>query len=140
VQEVYRILKPGGRLFIFSPNRWFPFETHGVRIKSSNRRVPHWVPFIPYIPLRVGKLFFDYWARNYWHRELNAIVTSAGFSVVKKGFIWQTFENISGRRPRAVAAAEPLLRFISNTLEKTPLLKQWGVSQALVCRKPGRDE
>jgi SAM-dependent methyltransferase len=36
LDEVYRILKPGGILFIFSPNRWFPFETHGVFLRIQN--------------------------------------------------------------------------------------------------------
>ena len=28
-RELVRVLKPEGRLVIFVPNRWYPFETHG---------------------------------------------------------------------------------------------------------------
>ncbi|CAG1771590.1 partial demethylmenaquinone methyltransferase / 2-methoxy-6-polyprenyl-1,4-benzoquinol methylase, partial [uncultured bacterium] len=28
-REMVRALKPGGRLIVFVPNRWYPFETHG---------------------------------------------------------------------------------------------------------------
>lgn len=32
-------------------------------------------------------------------------------------------------------ATRPLLRHLSNTLKKWPIVKRFGVSQALVCRK-----
>jgi SAM-dependent methyltransferase len=135
LDEVYRILKPNGFLFISSPNRWFPFETHGVRIRQSGRRVPHWVPFVPYIPLRLGGLVFDYWARNYWQGEIAKMAEVSGFSIVERAFLWLTFEDISGHQPRLIRATKPLLRQISNTLEKLPIIKRFGVSQVLVCRK-----
>ncbi|MGA3283155.1 MAG: class I SAM-dependent methyltransferase [Verrucomicrobiota bacterium] len=135
LKEVYRILKPSGLLFIFSPNRWFPFETHGVRLKRSVRLVPHWIPFIPYIPLRFGSLFFDYWARNYWQKELADMARASGFSIVERSFIWLTFEGISGYQPRFIRAGKPLLRFISDKLERLPIVKKFGLSQVLVCRK-----
>lgn len=56
IEEVYRILKPGGLLFVFSPNRWFPFESHSVQLKWMKREVPRWVPFIPYLPIGLGQL------------------------------------------------------------------------------------
>ncbi len=133
--EVYRILKPGGMLFIFSPNRWFPFETHGVRWRGSERRVPHWIPLIPYVPLRVGKVFFDYWARNYWQRELAAMARSAGFGIVERSFVWLTFEGISGRQPAFIRVTRPVLRGISNLLQRVPIARRFGVSQVLVCEK-----
>jgi ubiquinone/menaquinone biosynthesis C-methylase UbiE len=30
VREMVRVLKPGGRLIVFCPNRGYPFETHGI--------------------------------------------------------------------------------------------------------------
>ena len=135
LDEVYRILKPNGLLFVFSPNRWFPFETHGVRLRQAGPHVPHWVPFIPYFPVRFGKYFFDYWARNYGQGELEQMIRTSGFSVVERNFVWLTFENISGRQPAVIKAAKPFLRIISNTLENLPGIKRFGVSQMLVCRK-----
>lgn len=135
LQEVHRVLKPGGILFIFSPNRWFPFETHCVNLKKSSRQIPHWVPFIPYIPVWFGEKFLFYWGRNYWQKELADLTDQSGFSIVERNFVWQTFENISGTQPRLIRALKPVLRSISNGLEKTPFLKRFGVSQALVCRK-----
>jgi ubiquinone/menaquinone biosynthesis C-methylase UbiE len=135
LREVYRILKPGGMLFVFSPNRWFPFETHGLYLKSSGRRVPHWLPFIPYISLNIGNRFFRYWARNYWQTELRELVSSAGFTIIKAGFLWQTFEGISGRQPRLITVTKPVLRRFASILESLPFLNRFGVSQVLICRK-----
>ncbi len=70
LQESYRVLRDGGTLIVFSPNRLFPFETHGVFARKSNYKIPHYIPFIPYIPLRIGKYFCQYWARNYYPGNL----------------------------------------------------------------------
>jgi len=113
LREVHRVLKPGGKLIVFSPNRWFPFETHGVRLRRTGRRIPPAVPFIPYVPLGVGKLFFDYWARNYWPRELRRLVREAGFTIETLGYIWQTFENISGSQPVWIQKSRPLFRAVA---------------------------
>ena len=45
LREVWRVLRPGGTVIILSPNRLFPFETHGVHLRRSGRRVPPYVPF-----------------------------------------------------------------------------------------------
>ncbi len=135
LREIHRILKVGGRLFIFSPNRWFPFETHGVHLKRSGRRVPHWVPFVPYVPLALGQHVFRYWARNYGQAELRRLVVAAGFAVVQTDFVWQTFEGISGHQPGAVRRLRPLLRGVANAAEKIPFVERFGVSQVLVCAR-----
>lgn len=135
LKEVYRVLKTNGILIIFSPNRWFPFETHGVYLKSGKRKVQPYIPFIPYIPLRIGNHFFEYWARNYWPHELQTLVETAGFHIEERNYLWQTFENISGSQPLLIRRTKPVLRQIANTLEKTPFLRNFGVSQVIVARK-----
>ena len=37
VREMIRLLKPGGRIVLFVPNRGYPFETHGVYWKGKYR-------------------------------------------------------------------------------------------------------
>ncbi len=138
LREVQRILKPGGILILFSPCRLYPFETHGVFLKGSRRRVPHYTPLIPYIPIPLGRQVFDYWARNYWPWELKQVVEAQGFKVTGRSGIWQTFENISGRQPAVIRALRGPLRWLFSVLEKVPLVRAFGASQLIVAVKQPR--
>jgi SAM-dependent methyltransferase len=133
--EMRRVLRPGGRLLVLSPTRLYPFETHGVFWRGTRRRVPHTLPFVPWIPLRIGARVFDYWARNYWPWELRGLVARAGFRVLETGAVWQTFENISGHQPRWMAGLRPLLRGLCGMAERVPGLRAFGVSQLVVAER-----
>lgn len=133
--EIKRVLKPGGILIIFSPNRFYPFETHSVKLKSSNKNLPIYIPGIPYIPLWIGRLLFKYNARNYWPKELKKLVQSSSFTIIKVDYIWQTFENISGVQPKIVTILKNFFRQISNFFENVPIINRFGVSQVIFAQK-----
>lgn len=133
--EIHRVLKTNGVLIIFAPNRLYPFETHGVALKYSQRTIPHYIPFIPYLPLAIGKHFFSYWARNFWPFELRNLIRQSEFKIISTNFIWQTFENISGQQPTWMKQVQIILRFLANLFEKLPLIKMLGASQFIVARK-----
>jgi ubiquinone/menaquinone biosynthesis C-methylase UbiE len=135
LSEVCRVLKDGGRLFVFSPNRRYPFETHGVTLIRTEKRLPHYLPFVPYLPLRIGQRIFSYWARNYWPAELRDLVTRAGLTIEATDYVWQTFEGISCDQPPLIASLSVALRKASNLLERTPVIRSLGVSQVIVARK-----
>lgn len=139
LREMRRVLRPGGTLFVFSPNRLYPFETHGVYPGDSDRLLPISTPFVPYVPIQLGKRFWRYWARNYWPSELRALVAGAGFDIVHAGYVWQTFENISGQQPRLLTRVKPILRRAAAVGERVAGLRAVGaVSQFIVAVKPGR--
>ncbi len=135
LSEVRRVLRDDGRLIILSPNRLYPFETHGVYIGDSDRLLPPYVPLIPYVPLPLGRRWFRYWARNYWPWQLRRLVREAGFEIVRTEYLWQTFENISGTQPALVRSLRPLLRRIVGISEKVPGIRAFGVSQVIVASK-----
>jgi SAM-dependent methyltransferase len=135
LREMHRLLRPGGALVVFSPNRLHPFETHGVFALHSGRRISHATPFVPWVPLALGRRLFRYWARNYWPLELRSLVRSAGFEIARRGFVWPTFENISGRQPAWMRNVLPLLRGVSALGERTPLLRGLGVSQWILAHR-----
>jgi ubiquinone/menaquinone biosynthesis C-methylase UbiE len=135
LKDIYRVLKPDGIVIIFSPNRFYPFETHSVYLHHSNRKLPITFPFIPYIPLGLGNKLFRYDARNYWPHELRKQVCSCGFKIIETSYIWQTFENISGGQPKFVTFFKPALRKLFTYLEQVPVVKVLGVSQLLIAQK-----
>lgn len=135
LQEVRRVLKPNGLLMVFSPNRLYPFETHSVRLKRRSTRLPLYIPFIPYVPLAVGNHLFDYLARNYWPRQLRRQIRACGYQILNSGYVWQTFENISGEQPKLLAGVAPVMRAMFNVLERIPGIKAFGVSQVILAQK-----
>lgn len=134
--EAHRVLKPGGQLYVFSPNRLYPIESHGVMWKRGGKRLPVWTPGVPYLPVKFGSRFLEYWARNYWPGELRRLVREAGFEITATGYVWQTFEGISRNNSRWLRLLRPSLRAVANVLERLPGLRAFGVSQFIHARKP----
>jgi len=76
LKDLHRLLKPGGRLILSVPNRWWIFETHGADLPLLpwNR-----VPFVSWWP----KVLHDRWARARIYRRADIIrlAEAAGFQV-----------------------------------------------------------
>jgi 2-polyprenyl-3-methyl-5-hydroxy-6-metoxy-1,4-benzoquinol methylase len=91
--ELRRVLKPGARLAMSVPNRWWIFETHGAALPllKWNR-----VPFFSWLP----KPLHDRWARAriYSRREIVAALRRAGFEVHTATYITAPMDVV--RNPR----------------------------------------
>jgi SAM-dependent methyltransferase len=136
LSEMRRVLRIGGLFAIFAPNRLYPFETHGVDLRKGGRRLSPWLPLVPYVPLNLGRHWFSYTARNYWPWELADLVAESGFQITGRQWVWQTFENISGRRPQWITRASASLRYVSGVLEKCPLVRCLGATQVVLATAP----
>jgi len=82
LDELHRVLKPGARLAMSVPNRWWVFETHGAALPllKWNR-----VPFFSWLP----KSLHDRWARAriYSKGEIVGKLRAAGFEVKEAVYI-----------------------------------------------------
>ena len=76
LEEMYRLLRPGGRLIMSVPNKWWVFETHGANLPLLpwNR-----VPFVSWWPKGLHDKYAR--ARIYRAREIEKLVRSKGFEV-----------------------------------------------------------
>ena len=98
--EMFRVLKPGGRLILSVPNRWWIFETHGcdLPLLPWNR-----VPLVSWWP----KAWHDRWARAriYRLREIEQKVAAAGFRVEARFRMTAPMDMIGNKTWRRLARA-----------------------------------
>ena len=122
-REVYRVTRPGGVFCWASPNRWFPLETHEVRL-GDHRLRGRYLPGLPYLPplhRRISE------ARNFKAGQLRELLGSVGFEEIASDYVPVPFDSFEkGRR-----FVQPIL----TVLDRTPLRVISGVSLAGVYRK-----
>lgn len=127
VREIVRVLKPGGRLLLFVPNRGYPFETHGVywrgRYHFGN------IPLVNYLPRFLRQRLAPH-VRAYSGRDLMRLFQSTPVRTRSKTIIYGAYDNIIARWPRWGRAIRGLLQW----LESTPL-RALGLSHFWVVEK-----
>jgi ubiquinone/menaquinone biosynthesis C-methylase UbiE len=127
LEECYRVLKPGGLLVLFTPNRFWPFEQHGMFIGEKY----YWgnIPFLPWMPEFIYKKLARH-VRNYWPWSLRSKLQSSNFNVQLHSFVFPGFDG-AVRRFGIVGRLVQKFFFL---LEKTPL-KIFGISHFIIARK-----
>ncbi len=127
VAEAVRVLRPGGRLVLFCPNRFYFFETHGHywrgRYHEGNTPLINWLPD----PLR-NRLAPH--VRAYTCGELRRLFDGLPARIVYHTQIFPGYDNIVYARPRLGR----LLRRVTYALEQTPL-RALGLSHFLAAER-----
>lgn len=114
VQEMVRVLKIGGRIVLFCPNRWYPFETHGIYWRDEYRFGNKL--FINYLPAVIRDRLAPH-VRAYSSRALAALFTDLPVQYISRRVIYGGYDNIIHRLP----LLGRWMRGLLYGLEKTPL-------------------
>jgi 2-polyprenyl-3-methyl-5-hydroxy-6-metoxy-1,4-benzoquinol methylase len=128
VAEACRVLRPGGRLVIFAPNRLWLFETHGIYWRGEYRFGNF--PLVNWLPERWRNKLAPH-VRAYTRKSLRALLSELPLHVIHHSTIYPGFDNVAARH----AALARLVRGVAYTCEKMPLLKACGLSHLLVVER-----
>jgi ubiquinone/menaquinone biosynthesis C-methylase UbiE len=141
LNEIYRVLKPGGKLIITAPNKLFPFETHGFRIRSRNYSSKGLgFPFLPYLPEILRMHMVN--ARIYTPWHLKRMLVENGFQIKDVGFLSPSFDQLRINFPklgRLLERLQDLLDIIEK--EKVPILNIFLIflTTIIVCAEKVRE-
>ena len=127
VREMVRVLRPGGRIVLFVPNRGYPFETHGIYWKGKyyfgNKL------FVNYLPRNWRDKLAPH-VRVYTKRNLEKLFDGLPVKFIQRKVIFGAYDNLIAR----FGALGKVLRMALQFLEKTPL-KGLGLSHFWVVEK-----
>jgi SAM-dependent methyltransferase len=127
VEEMLRVLAPGGVIVLFVPNLGYPFETHGIfwrgRYHFGN------IPLVHYLPSRWRRQLIPH-VRIYSKSDLERLFKQLPVTVKDQRLIFGAYDNIIYRSP----ALGRILRVVLQWLERTPL-KIFGLSHFWVIEK-----
>jgi SAM-dependent methyltransferase len=125
--EMVRVVKPGGRILLFCPNRWYPVEQHGIfwhgHYKFGN------IPLVNYLPDSLRNQLAPH-VRTYTKRSLFTLFRSLPVRFVHHERLFGGYDNIAYRWPQFGR----MLRHVLYSAEKTPLAVL-GLSHLLILQK-----
>jgi SAM-dependent methyltransferase len=127
VNEIVRVLRAGGRLVLFCPNRGYPFETHGIYWKGEYRFGN--IPLVNYLPRKWRDRFAPH-VNIYTRKDMHRLFRKLPVKIVNRTTIFGAYDNIIARRPKLGR----MIRSILQWLEKTPL-QRLGLSHFWVVEK-----
>ena len=130
LQEACRVLRPGGHVVIYAPNRLYPFETHGVYL--GKRYVFGNIPLVNYLPNVLRRRLVPH-ARAYTSGGLRRIFRDLDADLIVHTQVYPGFDNIAARS-KAVGG---LLRAVFYRLENS-FMRAFGLSHFIVLRTRGQ--
>jgi SAM-dependent methyltransferase len=127
VREIVRVLKPGGRLMLFCPNRGYPFETHGIYWRGKY----HFgnIPLVNYLPRSWRDRLAPH-VNVYTSHNLERLFDGLPVRYIERRIIFGAYDNVIARN----APLGHFLRSVMMLVEKTPL-QIFGLSHFWVVEK-----
>jgi ubiquinone/menaquinone biosynthesis C-methylase UbiE len=130
IHEAYRVIKRGGRIVIFAPNRLYPLETHGIFWRGKYRFGN--IPLVNYLPDFLRRRLCPH-VRTYTRGDIQRLFEDLGVKVIVHTQIYPGYDKIAARYPRMGS----FLRRVTYALEGTPL-RAFGLSHFVVVEKGQR--
>ena len=112
VEEMVRVLCPGGRMAIFVPNRGYPFETHGVYWRGGY----HFgnIPLVNYLPRNFRDRLAPH-VRIYTSKDLQRLFSDLPVRIVQRQIIYGAYDNIIARWPMFGRSIRGILQDLENS-------------------------
>lgn len=127
VREMVRVLKPGGRIVLFCPNRGYPFETHGIYWRGKYRFGNKL--FVNYLPRSLRDKLAPH-VNIYTKGDLEKLFAGLPVQFAERTVIFGGYDNLI----RRFGILGKGLRAVLQGLEKTPL-RVLGLSHLWVIEK-----
>ncbi|MDA0815761.1 MAG: class I SAM-dependent methyltransferase [Chloroflexi bacterium] len=129
IQEIARVLRPGGTCILYAPNRLYPFETHGIYLRG--RYIFGNIPLVNWLPTFLRDRLVPH-ARAYRHGDWERLITETDLRIVDHTYVYPGFDNI---HHRSVLLAK-VVRGACYWAEGTPL-RRFGLSHLVVLQREG---
>jgi SAM-dependent methyltransferase len=127
VAEMVRALRPGGRLVLFCPNRWYPVEQHGIYWRGQY----HFgnIPLVNYLPNPLRNRLAPH-VRAYTAHGLRRLFEGLPVRLIHHTRIFGGYDNLIAR----LGPAGRAIRAALYIAERTPL-RVLGLSHFMVVEK-----
>jgi SAM-dependent methyltransferase len=127
LRDALRVLREGGHIVIYAPNRLFPFETHGIYWRGKYRFGNKL--FVNYLPGPLRRKLVPH-ARAYLGSDMSRLWRGLPVDLVVHTYVYPGFDNVAARNERIGRAVRSLLY----RAEHTPA-RRFGLSHFVVLRK-----
>jgi len=127
VEECLRVLRTGGHLVIYAPNRLYAFETHGIYL--GRRYIFGNIPLVNYLPTPLRDRLVPH-AKAYRASDMRRLIKGLAAAVVIHTYVYPGFDNVAARS----RIAARVLRSFLYRAERSPM-RRFGLSHLLILRK-----
>jgi SAM-dependent methyltransferase len=127
IEDSLRVLRDGGHVVIYAPNRLYPFETHGVFWRGKYRFGN--ILGVNYLPNRLRNKLVPH-AKAYSTSDIFKLWAGLPVRLIVHTFVYPGFDNVAARSPHA----GKFLRGVLYRAESTPA-RRFGLSHFVVLQK-----